>query len=45
LVRSTVFLTVVLTTFGVSPIPVPIDRIERRRVLGALTNEYYGVAA
>ena len=32
-------------TLCVSPIPVPIDRIERRRVLGGLINEYHGAAA
>ena len=30
---------------GVSPIPVPIDRIERRRVLEGLINEYHEAAA
>ncbi|MGH2578742.1 MAG: integrase core domain-containing protein, partial [Actinomycetota bacterium] len=30
---------------GISPTSVPVDRIERRRVVGGLINEYYGVAA
>ena len=32
-------------TLGVSPIPVPIGRIRRQKVLGGLISEYHGAAA